>query len=142
MKQYLFILITTFLLTLFTFSVHAEEESSEDKSLLLKLEESNCGETFDVIPKKIEIRLNALTSAGYDWFLEEGYPPARVSRTAARESGLLGGEVVNTFTIEPTLEEGSTSWDKTFNLTFIYKRPWEKEIIKKCSYYIREHNNY
>lgn len=111
---------------------------AQDREILV-LTEFNCGKEF-YIHDKIEIHLNALTSAGYSWYLSGKYPQLDILASSEKNSPLIGAKVTQIFLIDTKLLKQHKDTNKSFNLDFIYKRYWEKDIIKKCQFILKHRN--
>ena len=101
-------------------------------AMIMMLTEKDCGKTIKAY-HAMNISLPAIPSAGYDWFLEEnkaitvtdgGSSPID-DRDVGSGEFLVGQTISRIFIIHTQLQN--------FTLNFIYKRPWEKEIAKKCT---------
>ncbi|MES2214846.1 MAG: protease inhibitor I42 family protein [Pseudomonadota bacterium] len=102
----------------------------------LLLTEKDCGKTF-LWRSNIEIRLKALPSAGYNWYLMDGIPEVFIkerntnSQNSRSGASKLGAKAETIFLIEIKKEIDTT-------LVFEYKRPWENEVIKTCSLHLNK----
>lgn len=111
---------------------------AQDKDTLL-LTGSDCGKSFDM-QDKIEIHLSTLTSAGYNWYLSEDNPALNVSESYLKDSKLIGTEVIKVFLINTKSFKQHTDTNTSVNLDFVYKRNWEKDIVKKCQFILKYKN--